>query len=100
MDGLHDARNRDVLLRLPIAELATWHLLVQCNACRRDGVVKIQALLDRHGPDCTLLNLVPRLRCRMPGCRQPPACVRLRNRLPVHRGPTLVDVIVRKTGRH
>jgi hypothetical protein len=51
-------------------------------------------LVARFGPTPTLYTIVPRLRCAAARCRQPPIVLRLRNRLPVHPGPPLVDVML------
>lgn len=85
-------KRRDTLLRLPIGDFAEWHLMVLCAQCRQDRVVSIRSLLDRFGDGITLLRLIPRLRCGVGTCRQKPAMVRLRNRMPVHPGPPLIDV--------
>ncbi len=85
-DGTHDAKRRDTLLRLPIAELSAWHLVVTCATCRQDRYLHIEALLDRWGPEAKLVMLVPKLRCRVPACRKPPSHVRLRNRYPAQAG--------------
>ncbi len=97
-DGTHSARQRDTLLRLPIGELVEWHLVLTCSVCREERNLHLKNLVARYGPDLTLIHLVPRLRCKLALCRQPPAIVRLRNRLPAHPGPPLVDVIL-KTSR-
>jgi hypothetical protein len=87
-------RRRDALLRMPLAELAGWQLVATCAACRQDRIVSIRSLLERFGPDATLLRLVPRFRCGVPRCRLPPTGLRLRNRAPVQPGPPLVDVVL------
>ena len=88
------SRHRDTVLPLPIGQLATWHLAAVCGACRQDRVVSIRSLLEHYGPDVTLLRLVPRLRCGLPQCRQPPTRLTLRNRFPVQPGPSLVEVVL------
>jgi hypothetical protein len=92
MTSLPPNRRRDTLLRLPLLELDTWHLVVTCPACRGDRYLPINDLALRYGTETTLLAIVPRLRCGAPACRRPPVTVRLRNRFPVHPGPALVDV--------
>ena len=87
-------KRRDVLLRMALADLAGWHLLATCDACRQDRIVSLQSLVDHYGSTITLLRLVPRFRCGVPRCRQPPCLLRLRNRLPVHPGPPLIDVVL------
>jgi len=87
-----DARRREALLRTPLAELATWHLVVACPACRDERYLRLDALAARCGPDRTLAVLVPRLRCSTPECGLPPAKVQLRNKFPVLPGPKLVDI--------
>jgi hypothetical protein len=92
------ARTADTLLRLPLRELATLHLVAVCPACRDERYLPLQALGEYYGQDSTLLMLIPRLRCRLKTCRRPAGTVRLRNRFPQHPGPPLVDVVVRGAG--
>ena len=87
-------RRRDALMRMPIGELATWHLMAACAACRQDRIVSVRSLIERYGPGITLMPIVPRLRCGMPTCRLPPSRLRLRNRFPTHPGPSLVEVML------
>ena len=87
-------QRRDALMRLPIGELSTWHLMAACAACRQDRVVSIKSLVERYGSEITLLPIVPRLRCGMPHCRLPPSRLRLRNKFPQHPGPTLIEVLL------
>ena len=87
-------KRRDTLARMPIGALAGWHLLARCGACHQERMVSINSLLERFGPTPTLYAIVPRLRCAAARCRQPPIVLRLRNRLPVHPGPALVDVVL------
>lgn len=88
------SQRRDALMRMPIGELSTWHLMAACAACRQDRIVSIRSLVERYGPEITLRPIVPRLRCGMAHCRQPPSRLRLRNRFPVHPGPALVEVVL------
>jgi hypothetical protein len=88
------SRRRETLIRLPIGELSAWHLMVACGACRQDRVMGVGTLVARYGPDVTLAVLVPRLRCHVAACRQPPTQVRLRNRFPQKPGPELVEVLL------
>lgn len=85
-DGMHDRKRRDTLIRLPIGDLAAWHLVVSCGVCRKDRYVEIGQLIERCGKDAKLVTLLPRLRCRERTCRQPPEKVRLRNRYPAQAG--------------
>ena len=87
-------RHRDTVLRLPIGQLANWHLAAVRGACRQDRVVSIRSLPEHYGPNVTLLRLVPRLRCGFPQCRQPPTRLSLRNRFPVQPGPSLVEGVL------
>jgi hypothetical protein len=87
-------KRRDTMARLPIGELAGWHLMVSCGACRDERIVSINRLVDRYGPAPTLVQIVPRLRCAGARCRQPPILVKLRNRFPVHPGPPLVEIFL------
>jgi hypothetical protein len=87
-------KRRETLLRLPIGDLAEWHLTLTCAACRAERILLIRDLVARHGPDRTLVMLLPRLRCRVATCRRAPACVRLRSRFPAHPGPPIVDVVL------
>jgi hypothetical protein len=68
--------------------------MVVCGACRQDRVVGVGTLVERCGPEATLAVLLPRLRCHVATCRQPPAQVRLRNRFPQKPGPELVEVLL------
>ncbi len=72
------------LVRLPIGDLATWQLVCSCGACRQDRLVHVGELVDRCGPERTLLSLMPRLRCS--ACRRAPSRVMLRNRYPAALG--------------
>ena len=56
--------------------------------------MKIGGLADRFGEDAKLVTLLPKLRCKTPGCGSPPDWVRLRNKFPVHPGPALIDVVL------
>jgi len=90
-----DPKRREALLRLPLAELADWHLVVACGACPGDRYLRLDVLADRYGGDSTLAVLLPRLRCGTAGCGRPACRVRLRNRFPVHPGPKLIDVMLK-----
>ena len=87
-------KRRDTLSRMPLSDLAGWHLLATCAACRQDRIVSIRSLIEHYGPDAVLHRLVPRFRCAVPRCKAPPARMVLRNRLPVHPGPPLVEVVL------
>ncbi len=94
-DGVHNQGRRDKLLRLPIGDLVTWQLLASCSACRADRVLMIRNLVERFGPDRTLVMLVPRLRCSVETCRRKPSHLVLRNRYPAAMGgPGYVEVVV------
>ncbi len=95
-DGVHGAKRKDTLLRLPIGELVTWQLVASCAACRADRVVFVRALVERFGERATLVMLVPRLRCGAQACRRPPSRVVLRNRDPAPAGKAgYVEVVVK-----
>ena len=81
-DGEHRSKRRETLLRLPIGDLVTWQLVASCAACRADRVLFVQELVERFGETPTLFTVVPRLRCHVARCRQPPLRVVLRNRYP------------------
>jgi hypothetical protein len=87
-------KRRDALIRMPLADLAGWHLVATCGACRQDRIVSIRSLIEHYGGEIALLALVPRFRCGVPSCRIPPARLKLRNRMPVHPGPPLVEVVL------
>jgi hypothetical protein len=87
-------KRRETLMRLPLGDLAEWHLLVTCESCRAERIVPLRDLITAYGPERTLVMLVPRLRCRIPACRRPPSLVRLRSRFPAHPGPPIVDVVL------
>jgi len=87
-------KRRETLLRLPIGELAEWHLTLTCAACNTERILLLRDLVASHGPHRTLVMLLPRLRCRVSTCRRPPACVRLRSRFPAHPGPPIVEVVL------
>ena len=91
-------KRRTTLMRLPLSDLAGWHLLAACPACRDERIIQLDGLIERYGGTQTLILLVPRLRCRFRNCRQPAAGVRLRNRFPVHPGPALIDVVLKGPG--
>ena len=99
-DGIHQNRQRETLIRLPIGELAAWHLMVACDHCRAERAVMVRDLIARLGSEQRLVFLVPRLRCKEPRCRRPPSLVRLRNRFPAQMGGPnpLVEVVVRGPG--
>ena len=80
--GLHTSKRRETLLRLPIGELVTWHLVASCSGCRAERVVFVRDLVESFGEDATLVMLVLRLQCRVETCRRPPVRVMLRNREP------------------
>lgn len=90
-DGVRESKRGATLARLPLADLTGWHLMVKCTACRADRVVAIDDLISRLGPGSSLAVLLPRLRCKVAGCRRPPSSVTLRNRFPQKPGPKLVE---------
>ena len=85
-DGVHDARKRETLIRLPIGDLVTWQLVCSCAACRSERVLFMRELVERFGETATLVMLVLRLRCHVETCRRPPSRVVLRNRYPAQVG--------------
>ncbi len=91
--GVHQNRQRETLLRLPIGELSAWQLLASCGACRADRIVFVRELVARYGSEQRLVILVPKSRCGQ--CRRPPSNVILRNRYPAATGgPGLVEVAI------
>ena len=93
-DGIHQSRQRETLIRLPIGELSAWNLLCSCGPCRADRLVMVGDLVARYGSERTLVVLVPRLRCGT--CRRPPSDVVLRNKYPAQMGGSgFVQVILR-----
>jgi hypothetical protein len=70
-------KRRGEFIKLSLPELAGWHLMVRCTACRDDRYLPIDVLIERHGPQHTLGHILPRLRCQFRTCRQAPACVKL-----------------------
>ena len=92
-DGVHSKGRKDKLMRLPMGELSAWDLVCSCGACRADRYIMVSELVGRSGPDATLVMLLPRLRCREAGCRQPPGAVVLRSKLTAATGgPAMVSV--------
>ena len=94
-DGIHQNRQRETLIRLPIADLVGWQLLASCGACRADRILMVSDLVARYGAERTLVMLVPRLRCGT--CRRPPSDVVLRNKYPAQMGGSgFVQVILKR----
>ena len=77
-DGTHESRRKETLIRLPIGELAAWHLMVACDHCRAERAVMVRDLVARFGSEQRLVFLVTRLRCKEPRRCRPPDRVRLR----------------------
>ncbi len=99
-DGTHYSRQRETLLRLPIGELAAWHLVVECAACRAERYVMIRDLIARFGSEQRLVFLVTQLRCKAMTCRRPPSQVRLRSKFPAAMGgPAMVEVTIKESAR-
>ena len=99
-DGVHEARRRDTLARLPIGELLTWHLMVACDSCRTERAVMLKDLVARFGSEQRLIFLVTRLRCKEPSCKRPPSMVRLRSKYPAQMGgPAMVEVTLHGRAR-
>lgn len=95
-DGTHESRRKQTLIRLPIGELAGWHLLVSCGACRADRVVHVRDLVAQYGSEQRLVMLMPRLRCREAFCRRPPSHILLRSRFPASMGgPAMVEIVLK-----
>ena len=93
--GIHQSRQRETLIRLPIGELSAWQLLASCGACRADRIMLMSELVARFGSEQRLVVLVPKLRCA--DCRRPPSALVLRNRYPAAvGGPGLVEVVLRR----
>jgi hypothetical protein len=53
-------------MKMGLADLAGWHLMVRCTACTDDRYLPIDVLLTRYGSQHTLGRIVPRLRCFSP----------------------------------
>jgi hypothetical protein len=70
-------KRRGEFMKMGLADLAGWHLMVRCTACTDDRYLPIDVLLARYGPQHTLGRIVPRLRCRFPTCRREAGGVRL-----------------------
>jgi hypothetical protein len=87
-------KRRETLLRLSLGELAAWHLAASCAVCRAERIVSVRSLIERYGGEPELRRVVARLRCGAAQCGQKPSLLRLRNRLPVHPGPPLIDVLL------
>jgi len=92
-------KKREALMRLPIGELAAWHMMVICAACRDERAVMVRDLVARYGGTPTLAAIVPRLRCRVAGCRRPPAYVSLRSKFPAQPGPDMIELALKEPGR-
>jgi hypothetical protein len=90
-------KRREAFLRMPLVDLLDWHLMATCMACRQERVVSIKSLIERYGGEITLARLVPRFRCGVATCRLPPAVLRLRNRMPAHPGPPLIETVLLDT---
>jgi hypothetical protein len=86
-------KRRSEFMKLSLPELAGWHLMVTCGACRDPRYLPIDELIKRHGPQHTLGHIVPRLRCQFRTCRQAPAGVKLHSTLDA-RNPKAVDVVL------
>jgi hypothetical protein len=87
-------KRRAEFMKLPIAELTAWHLMVTCTSCRDARYLPIEILAARYGTACTLADIVPRLRCRFRTCRQPPAVVKLFSSLDDRDARTVAVVLV------
>ena len=98
-DGVHYSRQRETLIRLPIGELAEWHLMVACDHCRAERAVMVRDLVARFGSEQRLVFLVTRLRCKEPRCRRPPDRIRLRSKFPALPGPETVEVWLKGAAR-
>ena len=93
-DGVHGARHRDTLARLPIGELTAWYLLASCDACHRNRIVPVADLAARYGLESSLVMLIPRLRCSQ--CRRAPAEILLRSKMPDGKRPDAIEVVFRR----
>ena len=100
MDSWPGARKkRDALMRLPIGELAAWHMMVLCAACQDERAVMVRDLVARYGVEPNLAAIVPRLRCKIASCRRAPAYVTLRSKFPAQAGPDVIEVVLKEPGR-
>ena len=91
-------KRRHALIRLPLGDLAHWHLMATCPQCRDKRYLPIGALIDRYGPEHTLSDVLTRLRCRFRTCRQAPAALHLFSKLDGDPGPPVVHVVLKGPG--
>jgi hypothetical protein len=65
----------------PVWQLKGWVLDVRCSRCRRQSVLHVSDLVDRSGPEASVIEVVRRLRCDgfrgVNKCRAKPARVNL-----------------------
>ena len=86
-------------MRLPLCDLAAWHLMVTCAGFPGPArYLPITVLARRYGMRQTLGVIVPRLRCQFRTCRQYPASVRLCCSLD-ERDTKLIKVVLAGPGR-
>jgi hypothetical protein len=79
--NLSTERRRTALLRLPLGDFATWHMMVKCQRCPDNRYLPLAVLIARYGDTPVLREVVARLRCRFPSCRARPAAVVMFSRL-------------------
>ena len=65
------------VMRSRIGDWIDGRLLVRCGRCRAERVLPIAWLCHAHGGAHPVGAVVPRLRCRAPGCGAPPDRVRI-----------------------
>ena len=70
-------KRRAAFIRMPLPDLAGWHLIIHCRSCPEERVLSVAGLIERHGTAHTLAWIVPRLRCAVPTCRQAAGSVML-----------------------
>ena len=91
-------KRRAEFMRLPLSDLAAWHLMVTCAGCPGPPrYLPITVLAGRYGMQRTLGAIVPRLRCQFRTCRQYPASVKLCSSLD-ERDAKLVEVVLAGPG--
>jgi hypothetical protein len=65
----------------PVWQLKGWQLDIRCSRCRRHTVLPLSDLVDRYGPEVSVIEVVRRLRCggfrAENKCRARPSLVRL-----------------------
>ena len=47
----------------PLGDVKHWQFRVTCRKCRRQAVVPVADIIERHGPKLPIYEAVARLRC-------------------------------------